>query len=110
MGCVYSDLKSPHCECMCMNTDSITAVNDNANANEERPSYLKVLDGAIGNKLTDGITKSASSCNPYEVDRSHFSDSIQLLGIGKNLVIFATTISNFYSSVMIRWIRYRARM
>ena len=84
MGCVYSELKTPHCECVCIN-DSITAINDNANANEERPSYLKILDGAIENKLTDGITKSASSCNPYHVDRSHFSESIQLLGIGKHL-------------------------
>lgn len=82
MGCVYSDLKTPHCECICMN-DSITAINNNvANANEERPSYLKILDGSFGNEHTDGITKSASSFNPCEIDRSHFSESIQLLGIG----------------------------
>jgi hypothetical protein len=63
---------------------------------DDGPEYLKVLDGLQLHhcKQTEdgGITKTSSTTsrltaaivpNPLEIDRSHFSHSIQLLGIGK---------------------------
>ena len=90
MGCISSKFELPNSDCMCVYDSSVDANDVTHRINDdEGPEYLKILDGSefLLNKNTDGITKSTNACNPHEIDRSHFSNSIQLLGIGRGKLL-----------------------